>query len=208
MRAPAPKRTDGIVAEIVEILEVPALESLVRMLINRLRANSSPFSGNRTANKQYLKRLREQTIKYKEVLEEIPEPLRTALFSPEFFGQLFALLGAVPGAALELNPQLRGYLHQRKPDRLTHLIEMLDWLCAQCGQIDLGMHGLADYQKLRAAIASREVLEEAINLYPEKGLSFADLEDSDYCRIASLFFEAITGEDNCNLRRQCRNVAP
>jgi hypothetical protein len=140
-------------------------------------------------------------------LEKIPEPLRTALFSPEFFGPLFAL-GAVPGAVLEVNPQTRNYLRQRKPVRLAHLIEILDWLCAQCDQINLGMHGRADYQKLKAASASREVLEGAINLYPEKGLSFADSEDSDYCRIASLFFEAITGKDNCNLRRQCRNVAP
>jgi hypothetical protein len=70
------------------------------------------------------------------------------------------------------------------------------------------MHGRADYQKLRAASASREVLEEATNLYPEKGLSFADLEESDYCRIASLFFEAITGKYNYNLRRQCRTMAP
>jgi hypothetical protein len=117
-------------------------------------------------------------------------------------------MGVVPGATLETNPRTGDYLRQRRPVRLAHLIETLDWVCAQCDQIHLGMHGRADYQKLRAASASREVLEEATNLYPEKGLSFADLEESDYCRIASLFFEAITGKYNYNLRRQCRTMAP
>jgi hypothetical protein len=211
MRAPAPKRsTDEIVTEIIEILDAPEFEALVRKMIDYLLASCLPFIGNRRDNKDRLKELRERTTKYKKMLGKIPEPLRTALFSPEFFGSLFAL-GVVPGAALEVNPQTRDYLRQRKPVRLTHLVEMLDWLCTQCDQAiqhNLGTHGRVNYQKQLAANASRDVLETAINHYSQKKLSFADLDDSDYCRIASLFFEAMTGKYNCSLRRQCRNVAP
>jgi hypothetical protein len=113
MRAPADKRsTDEIVTDIMEILEAPAIEALVRKLINYLSATKDlQFSGNRRDNKERLEGIREQTTKYKKMLEKIPEPLRAALFSPEFFRSLFAM-GAVPGAALEINPQTRDYLRQ------------------------------------------------------------------------------------------------
>jgi hypothetical protein len=220
MRAPAPKRsTDEIVAEIMKILEAPAVEPSVRKLVIKLCAKPPPFIGNRSVNKERLKEIRERTTKYKKMLEKIPEPLRTMLFSPESFGPLPArgvmpgsgpLLapGVMPGSVFEIEPQTRDYLRKRSPVRLANLIKMLEWVEAQCKQTDIGIHGRADSQKLRAATASHEVLEEVIVHYPEKRLSFADLEESHYCRIASLFFEAITGKGNCNLRRQCRNVAP
>jgi hypothetical protein len=208
MRASTSKRsTDEIVTEILEILEAPAVEVFVRKLIDCLHEDCPPFTGNRSDNRRLLRELREQTTNYKKLLENFPEPLRTALFSPETFGPLLAP-GVALGAVLEINPETRDYLRRRMPARLTELIGRLDWLYTQCDQINLGMHGLVDYQKQRAAIASRDALEVAASKYPEKRLSFADLDDSDYCLVASLFYEAITGKDNCNLRRQCRNVSP
>jgi hypothetical protein len=68
------------------------------------------------------------------------------------------------------------------------------------------MHGGVDYQKLSAAIAGREVIEEAIGFYPERKLSLSCSRTSDFCKIASLFYEAATGEHDCDLRRACETA--
>jgi hypothetical protein len=214
MRAPAHKRNTGeikrdtneIVADIMGILGAPAVEVLVRKLIDDLRANCPSFIGNRNVNNEYLKDLSAQITKFKKLLRSAPAPLRTALFSPEFFGPLYER----QGTALGINPKLRNYLAQ-KPKRLTYLVEALDWLQAQSNQIrsrGLGMHGGVDYQKLSAAIARGDVLENAAALYRERKLSFSCSRTSDYHRIASLFYEAATGEYGCDLRRQCKMAAP
>jgi hypothetical protein len=130
MRAPVKRDADEIVADIMKILETPAIEVLVRKLIDDLRADCPPLIGNRNVNDEYLKDLSKQITKFKKLLRSAPALLRTALFSPEFFGPLYER----QGTALGINPKLRNHLAQRKPKRLTLLVELLDRLQAQADE--------------------------------------------------------------------------
>jgi hypothetical protein len=206
-RVPHRRSKDAIVAEIMGILDAPPVEPYVRKLVDNLCADRPPFIGNRSVNNEYLKDLSEQITKFKRLLRRAPAPLSTVLFSPELFWKLYDL----QGSALGINPNTRDWLAKRNPARRALLVELLNRLQAQCDQIrrhGLGMHGGVNHQKLGAAIASRTVLEESIVYHPGKKLSLAVSGTSDYCRIASLFFEAATGEHDCDLRRACEMAAP
>jgi hypothetical protein len=208
MRAPALRRsTNEIVTEIMEILEAPPVEIFVRKLIDWLRADCPPFIGNRNINDGYLKDLSKQITKFKRLLRSAPAPLSTALFSPELFWPLYVR----QGTALGINPSTRDWLAKRNPVRRAFLVELLDRLQAQADEIrrrGLGMHGGVDYRKLCAAIASGDVLEHAATFHPERELSLSCSRRGAYCTIASLFFEAATGEHDCDLRRACKMAAP
>jgi hypothetical protein len=217
-RVPAHKRSkdkrskdkrskDEIVAEIMKILEAPLVEKYVSKLIDDLCKNPQPFTGNRRNNIDYLNDLRNGIKRFKRLLRKAPAPLRTVLFSPEFARGLLATQGTTG----DFNPNLRNYLSQREPARLTQLVGVLDGLDARCeetARLALGTHAGANQLKRDAATASRDVIDSSITFYPEKKLSFSCSKTSEYCRIASLFFEAVTGEDESDLRRQCKAVAP
>jgi hypothetical protein len=197
------RRDDDIVADILSILKAPLVEVYVRKLIDDLRANCPPLTGNKNLNIGYLRDLRNKIARFKKLLKDAPAPLKTVLFSPEF---ALPLLIIGQGYAGDFNPRLREYLAQRQPVRLAQLVEMLDWLDAQCKEtvrLELGTHGALDNQKLHAAIASRSVLEEAVAFYPDKKPLFGCSETSDYCKVASLFYEAMTGKDFSDLRHAC-----
>jgi hypothetical protein len=206
---PAHKRSkDEIVAEIMKILEAPLVEIYVRKLIDDLCTNPQPLTGNRKNNIDYLNDLRNGIKRFKGLLRRAPAPIiRSVLFSPEFARPLLE----TQGTAGDFNPKLRNYLAQKKPARLTQLVEILDWLDAQCeetARLDLGAHGAAAHLKLHAATASCAAIDSSIAFYPERKLSFSCSRTSKYCKIASLFFEAVTGERESDLRRACEAKKP
>jgi hypothetical protein len=221
MRAPADKRSDEEIADdILRVVDVRGIvigekpknrriapiRPIVLRLINDLRAELPPFTGHRKDNEEYVKELREQIDRFRKILTRAPQPLSAALFAPEMFFRFAELQGSILG----INPQTRTYLSQT-PTRLALLLAQLDWLRAQCDQIlriELGTHKSLDQRKLDAAIASRELLEFAANVTGRKlTLSWAH-RTSKYCELASLFFEAATGEYGADLRRQCETAAP
>jgi hypothetical protein len=211
-RLPAHKRSkDEIVAEIMKILEAPRagkIETRVRQLIDWLCAGCQPFIGNKTANDHHLKGLSEQITRLKKRIARLPPHLTTALFTPELFWQLYDM----QGSAFEINPNAREWLAGRNPKRRADLIDTLDRLQAQADQIrrgGLGVHGGIDHRKMAAAKAGRAVIENAADIHPERKLPLSRRSETGaYCRIASLFFEAMTGKQGSDLRRACVRVAP
>jgi hypothetical protein len=222
-RAPVHKRSkDDIVADIIEIVKIRTAKSvknarvkllvlkttqpLVERLIDDLRKDLPPFTGNRPINEEYARDLRKQIDKLKKTLKRAPQPVSAALFAPEMFFKLAVWQGTMLG----INPQTRSYLSQT-PKRLALLLEQLNWLRAQCDQIiriKLGTYKSQDHRKLHAAIASRELLE-SVDEYTGGKLSPLTVSlTSDYCRIASLFFEAATGRYVGDFRQACETVAP
>ena len=216
MRAPASKRSnEEIVADIMKVANVRGfvingrikpIKPLVLKLIHCVRAELPPFTGNQKINEEYARDLRKQIDKLKRILTRAPKPLPAVLFAPKMFFQLAELQGSMLG----INPQTRDYLAQT-PTRLALLLAQLDWLRTQCDQIiemKLGTHKALDQRKLDAAIASRELLEFVANVTGRKlPLSWGN-RTSKYCELASLFFEAATGEGGADLRRQCETAAP
>jgi hypothetical protein len=200
---------DAIIAEIVKVLDEPpagAFEKRVRMFVGYLCADCQPFIGNESANNECLKDLSKQIIKLKRLLTRVPAPLSMALFWPGSFRQLYAL----EEGAFGINPSARTWLARSNPIRRVFLIELLNQLQAESDQIrrhGLGMHGRANWQKLQAARAAREIIKNVTEVHPEKKLSRACSETSAYGRIASLFFESVTGEHGSDLRRQCKMAA-
>jgi len=220
MRAPVSKRSDDeIIADIMKVAglrgfiigedpkhrRIRSIKPLVSKLIDNLRADPPPFTGNRKINREYARDLREQIDKLKKTLGRAPKPLSAVLFAPELFFQL----AEQQGTALGINPQTRSYLSQT-PTRLAVLLAQLDWLRVRCDQIikiKLGTHGALDHKKLHAAIAGQEVLEFVAAVTGERP-SLAVSLTSDYCRISSLFFEAATGRHVSDFRQACETVTP
>jgi hypothetical protein len=185
--------------------KIRPIKPFVLRLIRDLREELPHFTGNRAINEERTRELRNQTNKLKKILTRLPEPLSAALFAPEMFFRLAMLQGTMLG----INPQTRNYLSQT-PTRLALLLEQLDWLRAQCDQIiriKLGTHKGLDHRKLHAAIASRDLLE-FVAAYTGKEPSLTVSLTSDYCKVASLFFEAVTGRSVRDFRQACETVAP
>jgi hypothetical protein len=201
MRAPSDKRsTDEIVADIIKEAGDRSTERLIKRRIDDLRNLFSPFTGNRRDNGEYLRDLAKDFDRLKKRLTQAPWPLSAALSKPEMFNNLVAH----QYTGIGINPQTR--LIAQGPSRLTSFLADLDWWRARCEQLRvLGTHNNLDYRKLGAAIASRELLEHIAGLTGEK-LSLSCRRESEFCKIAGLFFEAVTGEHAADLRRACRTV--
>jgi hypothetical protein len=200
------RSTDEIVAAIVTECGDGSIEGLVQTLIGGLRVELPPLGGNRTVNEKYAKQLRRRLDKLEATLKAVPEgfPL-LFLLTPAKFLPLF-LLSQIPvgqDATMEIAPEVVDSLMQEPETRLNRLLEELTKLRAQCDLIiehQLGEHGSMGYQQERAAIASREVMEQC-------ELPLTVSPTSKYCIVAGLFLEAMTGEDNRDLRRACERMA-
>ena len=88
--------------------------------------------------------------------------------------------------------------------RCELLMEILATMRRRCGWVvdhRVGEHRATGFQQERAAIAAGELMENC-------GLPLTySLPSSPYCRVASLFFEAMTGTFEADLERACRKVA-
>jgi hypothetical protein len=206
MRAIDERSTDDRVADIVEECGDTSVEGFVRTLIAGLCLEYPPLTGNRAVNKKYAKKLRNQIDDLEATLKAVPEgfPLEF-LFAPERFLSLLFLaqFPAGEGATVQIDPKEIGTFAEQAETRHARLAEDLAKLRVQCDRIvdlRLGEHGSAGYQQERAAIASREVMERC-------GLPLTCSPTSAYCRVASLFFEEMTGAYNVDLRRECERMA-
>jgi len=207
MRAPADKRTDDeIVADIIKKAGDHSVKRLVQRLINDLRSLPPPFTGNAKDNKDAATDLRKQLKHLKRTLTRLPYPLPTAFFAPKLFYQLASL--QAEGTGIGVNAQTRQLLTQELKGRAI-LIAELDRLSGECDRViqhGLGVHKGVEHQKLHAAIASREVLEFVANMTGKK-LSLGCRQTGPFCTIAALFFEAMSGKQDADLRRACGHVA-
>jgi hypothetical protein len=203
MRTPSDKRSDKeIIDEIINQAGDRSVEPLVKRRVDDLRKLSSPFTGNRRDNADYLEDLSKLIVRLEKQLKTVPWPLSAALSKPELFNRL--LMFQYTG--IGINPQTRLMVQVQGPNRLTSFLAYLDWWRAQCEQLrDLGTNKRLDYRKLGAAIASCELLESIAGMTGKK-LSLSCRRKSKFCEIAALFFEAMTGEYAADLRRQCENV--
>lgn len=204
IRAPAEKRsTDDIVAAIIEIVKDPSVKVFAELLIDYLRAvKLQPLTGNRKKNKQSAERLSKQLEAVKETLKKAPPELVSFVFEPEKFGPLYMegtpieLVSRLPHAPTDVRDL------SLAQERRKHFIGEVDRQIARCGHATaarIGKHGSEEYPQQRAAIASRAIMER-------RGLPLTISETSEYCKVASLLFEAMTGKDEQDLRRACRAV--
>jgi hypothetical protein len=185
-----------------------SIREFVRDLMNGLLVlkNSPPLMGNAKVNEEYARRLLRRINKLEETLKAVPEgfPL-SFLFTPERLLPLF-LQSQVPigrDATVEIAPELAEQILQEPEDRLEWLCEEMARLRTQCERIiqnRLGEHGNTGYPQERAAVAARELMERC-------GLPLTCSQSSKYCIIAGMFYEAMTGLENQDLRRACESMA-
>ena len=140
--------------------------------------------------------------KLRATLEAVPDgfPL-LHLLSPEKFLPLF--FPQQRGITMQIAPEVIDALKQETDIRWDRFSEELTRLREQCERIielQVGEHGSAGYQQERAAIASREIMEQC-------GLPLSCSPTSKYCLVASWFFEAMTGEYDRDLRRACESMS-
>jgi hypothetical protein len=205
MRAPAPKRSDKeIIADIIQRAGYPHIEALVRRLISDLRVPLPPYKGNQRQIRERVEEVGKLANTLERKLVALPE---TWFLPAALLGERFWQLEQLFDIAFEINPRTRGYITQ-EPERLTHLREELKQIKARRDQIKklkLGQHGGINHQHMRAAFASRVILEEVAN-HTGKSLRLSRSTESPFVKIARLFLEATTGEYDADLTSACKAV--
>jgi hypothetical protein len=190
-------RSDEIVTEIVNLLaskqDEPdkfATEFSVRSTIQFLRAPEmkKPLWGFNKSNDDALSALQENIGDLQKTFKGLPSKVLSLLAIERLPEQ-----GQIP-SPLEAQNAL---------DRLKKIVAMLNYLQARCDQLleqKPGEHGNTDFSQ-------RLVAEEAWRLMKNHKLKPASgIVGSDYGEIASLLFEAATGEYDKNLQRACKSV--
>jgi len=192
----ADKRSDGeIIADIINLVDYPPVRVLVERRIDDLRRMLPPFTGNQKENREYAKGLREQIIELQRTLENRQSFLLKARFWQLWYEQ---------GTAFEINPQTRDYIAQ-EPAPLTKELSWLRELCDEIIKFEPGKHGNTEHQQNAAAIASSEVLE-AVALHAGRKFRLHFSPTGKFIKIARLFHEAVTGEQDADLERACKTL--
>jgi hypothetical protein len=113
MRTPSDKRSDKeIIDEIINQAGDRSVEPLVKRRVDDLRKLSSPFTGNRRDNADYLEDLSKLIVRLKKQLKTVPWPLSAALSKPELFNRLYVSIhrhrdqsaDAIDGASARAKP--------------------------------------------------------------------------------------------------------
>jgi hypothetical protein len=204
MRAPANKRSDDeIVADILKFANCLAGEKLVRRLIEYLRADLPPITGNRKQNAAFVRELRKQIDKLEQILETAPNEFAL----PAVFGDRFWSLWVQQDLMFIINPQTRSYIEQ-DGERLKRFLGELHHIRSRCNDIiklKLGAHAHLKNQHVHAAYAAKALFEVAAAESRTKP-RLTSSPTSKFCRVASLFLEAATGEYDLDLQRACEAV--
>jgi hypothetical protein len=184
------RRTDKeIVDDIrrgIRAANVDVPEARIRELIEGLRALEAygPLAGNRTLNRKYAKKFIGWIDDGRRLLAEHPENFNLhLLFAPH--APVFERIESVYQRA-ELRYEWFAAL-------LADMRSRSEWII----ESKYGEHGSAGYQQERAAIASRELMEQF-----KLPLAYSS-QTSTYRTVASLFFEAMTGICGADLERAC-----
>jgi hypothetical protein len=187
-------RTDAIATEITDLLSAKggtekfATEVVVRSTIQFLKeiAQNKPPWGFKKSNADALSALQKNISDLRKTLSGIP-------------GELLMLL-----AAKDVSGQIPSLLEQQNAgERLKKIVGVLTYLQARCDQLleqQPGEHGSADFSQRRAAEEAWRLMKYH-NLKPASGVA-----SSDYGIIATLLFEAVTGEQDKDLQRACKTA--
>jgi hypothetical protein len=220
-------RENEIVADIIEAVEgVP--ESLVRGLIDDLRTEIPPLTGNQRVNTEAVRGVRKAVAGLKRKINALPAPVRSMLS-----GEITPLC-MWQNTAIEVDPDARkarkdptGRPIPPLPVPFLQPLAQFDQELDGIEKLGLGRHKGVRYQQERAAMASRAVMafagerrdiDELVTLTGERaavakgaatfaGAPLTCAPDSLYCRVAALFYEAVSGKSDQDLRRACTTVA-
>jgi hypothetical protein len=191
--APAKSRRDEIVGELVNLL-VPdgdgsdrfSSEFVVFSTIQFIQQSNSkkPLWGFSEANRKSLSALSKNIRDLRKTLAEAP-------------GEVLFMLASADQSD-QSPPALK---QQIVLDRLKRIVAVLGYLQSRCEELQtqkVGGHRSADFsQRMVAEEAWR--LMKYHNLTPASGILGSTLGE-----VATLLFEALTGEDNKDLQRACK----
>jgi hypothetical protein len=187
-------RFDEIVAEIVSLLaskeEVDkfATEVSVRFTIQFLKdpAQKKPLWGSKKTNTDALSVLQRDIGNLRETLRGMPKEILVQL------------------AIEKLPEQIPSLLEQHNAiGRLKQIVAMLDYMRARCDQLlsqPPGEHGSANFSQRLVAEEAWQLMKNYM-LKPASGVA-----GSTYGLIASLLFEAVTGQYGKDLQRACKSA--
>jgi hypothetical protein len=168
--------------------EVP--DTHVDVLIKALREikHLGPLSGKRKTNKEYAEKVISWIDAAGQMFADPPEgfPLND-LFTP-------------PEDSLLADPAIV-YQNDERNWLFTALLADMRKKCRWIIEHGVGEHASSGYQQERAARVSRQLLKKfGIPLHPSS-------PTSTYRRVASLFFETVTGTYDADLKRACVAMA-
>jgi hypothetical protein len=198
------------------------------MLIDDLRTEIPPLTGNRRINAEAVCGVRKAVAGLKRKINALPAPVRSTLS-----GEITPLL-MWRGTAIEVDPDARkarkdptGRPISPSPVPFLQPLAQFDQELDGILKLGLGRHRSVKYQQERAAMASAAVMpfagerrdiDELVTLAGERaavakgaatfaGAPLACSPTSLYCRVATLFYEALSGKYDQDLRRACTTVA-
>jgi len=194
MRAPAetPNRTtEEIVADIaVELGDDPAIKANIRSMVKVVRdlKDLSPMVGNQRRNAKYAKRVLKQIDELEKLFANPPDGAMLEM--------LFASKQTAPVNSPERLKAVAWEARAWREDWLGSLRTRCEWIIAD----KIGDSGNVGNKQRKAAIAARGLCKMA-----GKPLAWSS-PTSAYRKVASLLYEAMTGEVD-QLERACEWVA-
>jgi hypothetical protein len=204
MRAPdkAPRSTESgtesrisRIADIVKERGNLAIEEFIRALMAGFGLLEPP--SNRKANSNYAQALLEWIDQGEKLLSDAPRGFNAlTLFAEEERETYDAIMQKRWDAIYGMT--------QRADTRWNYLVELLAKLRAHCDRIvrlQLGRHGGTGYQQERAALAAALLMKRC-----GLPLTYSNA-GSEYCRVASEFYEEMTGQSEQDIRRACERMA-
>jgi hypothetical protein len=197
---PLGRTADEVVAEIVQALEAgSAIETQVRSLIDASRFLKSfgPLVGNRKANAKFARVILKWINDGEKLLAEFPhDPKEGSAMLELLFGPKQTMPVNSP-ERLEALIRQAGDNYEEFSARLQSLRQRCEWIIRE----RVGEHGSAGYLQERAAIAARYLCEKA-----GKPLAWSS-PTSAFRKVASFFYEVMTGQADCEMERACELIA-
>jgi hypothetical protein len=188
------RSVDEIVTDIMKTIAdaspPPAQEDRVRRLIAALSnlKHYGPLNGNRADNKEFAERLLKWLDKGETLMRGSPKNFN--------FSMLFAPDPAVAESMVTIYEQA-----DARYEMLAEILSAMHRRCEWIIKTGFGEHAHTGYQQERAAIAAGELMNEC-------SLPHAYSSPlSPYRMVASLLYEAMTGEFGKDVERACEAMA-
>jgi hypothetical protein len=205
MRAPdkaPPRSVDKIAQDIITKLDAGrtiAIERMVRRLIDNLRQikDKPPEFGNQRENLEYLRELRKDIDRLMKTLRRFP--------NENVFMTLFAPYLEIQAPDCRASSVVQA-INAKMEDATTQYAEGVLWFEALRDRCDLiakvrpGKHPHYGQQQFRAALAARVAMAKV----GKKATS--GTWQSRFRQVATLFYEATTGEPEMDIERACDEV--
>jgi hypothetical protein len=183
-RCSARRNPDRIVADLVGEIGSES-EAEVRQKIDELGRLTGPLWGNRAANADHIKDVRRRLEQLQKQLDRVPDHVFHLLFTPDF--------------DLPSEQQLAAY--EERAVAFTGSLRELSRRCDELLDLKPGAHASGDHLQKQCAVEAKVLLED-------RGLPVGDVKPTGkYGRVASLLYEAVTGEPGKSLEWACREVS-